>query len=106
MGEYIEVLTTASQKEDADRIAKELIEKGLAACVQVLGPIISHYKWKDRVECATEWLCIIKTRSELYDELERAIKEVHPYETPEIIVTPIINGSNEYFAWMDEALEH
>jgi periplasmic divalent cation tolerance protein len=105
MSEYVLVFTTASQKDDADRIANELVKRGLAACVQVFSHITSHYRWKDKVESATEWLCIIKTKASIYDELEAAIKEIHTYETPEIVAVDMVRGSQEYLAWMDEVLE-
>lgn len=101
MNEYIQVSTTVASEEEAGDIARLLVEKRLAACVQVLGPVISHYHWQGKIETAGEYLCIAKSRAALYSEIEVAIKAVHPYEVAEIISTPIIGGSKEYLAWLD-----
>ena len=102
---FFQLSTTTGKKEDAEQIAKMLVEKRLAACVQVLGPITSTYWWQGKMETTTEWLCLIKSRRALYEELERAIKEIHPYETPEIIAVPILAGSKEYLAWLEKELK-
>ncbi|MEO0228341.1 MAG: divalent-cation tolerance protein CutA [candidate division WOR-3 bacterium] len=99
---YIQVFTTVKKKEDAERIARIVVEKRLAGCVQILGPIKSIYWWKGKIESAEEWLCIIKSKKELYPELEKTIKENHPYETPEIIAMPIIAGYEGYLKWLNE----
>jgi periplasmic divalent cation tolerance protein len=103
--EYIQVSTTTEKKEDAKKIAKTLVDKRLAACIQIFGPIVSTYWWKGNVETAGEWMCFIKTERALYDRLEKAIKEIHPYETPEIVAVPIISGSKEYLGWLDSELQ-
>jgi periplasmic divalent cation tolerance protein len=100
MGSYIQIITTTEKKEDAEKIAMILVEKKLAACVQIVGPIVSTYGWKGTIETATEWQCVIKSREGLFTEIERAIKAVHPYEVPEIIAVPIIGGSSEYMEWL------
>ena len=99
---YIQVFTTVEKKEDAKRIAKILLENRLAACVQIVGPIESMYWWKEKIEEATEYLIIIKSRDALYEKLEKAIRENHPYEVPEIIVSEIKKGYKEYISWIDE----
>ena len=96
----IQIVTTTAKREDAEKIAGMLIEKRLAACVQIVGPILSMYHWKANIESAEEWQCLIKTRAALYAEVEAAIKAVHPYETPEIIALPVLQGSREYLAWL------
>ncbi len=101
MTDYIQVLTTTGRKGDAEQIATALIDARLAACVQVLGPIASTYRWKGAVETSQEWLCLIKSRSDLYPEIERAIREAHPYEEPEILALPVAAGSAGYLAWLD-----
>lgn len=105
MKEYIQVLTTTQKREDAERIARTLVQKRLAACVQVLGTISSTYWWKDKIEEAEEWLCIIKSEKHLYEELERTIKGIHPYETPEITAVSIVTGSREYLGWLHQELQ-
>jgi len=103
--EYIQVFTTTEKKGDAENIAKALVEKRLAGCIQIVGPIVSTYWWKDNVETAEEWLCFIKSKKTLYDELEKAIKEIHPYQTPEIIAMPIVSGSKDYLGWLSNELK-
>jgi len=102
--EYIQVFTTTEKKEDAEKIAKVLVEKRLAGCIQVVGPIISTYWWKDNVETAEEWLCIIKSKKDIFNELEKSIKEIHPYEVPEIIAMPVVAGSDDYLQWLSKEL--
>ena len=106
MKSYIQISTTTKTKEEAQKIARYLVEQKLAACVQVTGPIESIYRWKGKIETATEWLCLIKTREDLFDKVETAIKILHLYETPEIVAVPIINGSKEYLNWLDDELSH
>jgi periplasmic divalent cation tolerance protein len=104
MKSYIQVTTATETKEQADNIAQYLVETKLAACVQIIGPINSIYRWKGKVENTQEWLCLIKTKDDLYNKVEAAIKSQHPYETPEIIAMPIVKGSKEYLNWIDDAL--
>jgi periplasmic divalent cation tolerance protein len=106
MKSYIQVTTTTESKEQAKKIADFIVEQKLAACVQLLGPIESTYRWKGKIETAEEWLCLIKTQADFYNQVEAAIKKMHPYETPEIIAVPIIKGSNEYLQWIDDELEN
>lgn len=105
MGEYIQVLTTAGEKKDAERIAKAMVEKRLAGCVQILGPITSTYWWKGNIEKTEEWLCLIKSKKAVYEKLEEAIKKIHPYQLPEIIATPIISGGKEYLRWLGDEVK-
>jgi periplasmic divalent cation tolerance protein len=103
--EYIQIFTTTENKEDAEKIAKSLIEKRLAGCIQIIGPISSIYWWKNKIETSQEWLCIIKSKKKLYEEIEKSIKEIHPYEIPEIIAMQIISGSKDYLKWLDNELK-
>ena len=106
MKSYIQISTTTATKEQAEKIVQHLVETKLAACMQINGPITSIYRWKGKVENAQEWLCLIKTREDLFDKVEAAIKSQHPYETPEIIAVPIVKGSKEYLNWIDDELFH
>jgi periplasmic divalent cation tolerance protein len=99
---YIQIITAAERREDAERIAAVLLEKRLAACVQVLGPMTSRYWWKGKIEAAEEWLCQIKSRASLYDDVEREIRAVHPYTVPEILAFPVQRGNPDYLSWLDE----
>jgi periplasmic divalent cation tolerance protein len=104
MGLYIQVITTTEKRQDADKIAGILVDRKLAGCAQILGPVTSIYRWKGQVETAEEWQCIIKSRHDLYGDIEKVIKSVHPYEVPEIIVVPLIAGSKDYLEWLDGTL--
>ena len=101
---YIQISTTVAKKSDAERIARILLQRKLSACVQIIGPITSIYRWKGKLEKSKEWLCILKTKSSLYKKVEDAIKHSHPYEIPEIIATPIIQGSKTYIEWMNKEM--
>jgi periplasmic divalent cation tolerance protein len=105
MTEYIQVVTTVEHKTDAEKIAKNLVEKRLAACVQILGPLTSYFHWQGKLDSAVEYLCLIKSREDLFTVLEAAIISMHPYEVPEIIATPITKGSKDYFNWLASELE-
>jgi periplasmic divalent cation tolerance protein len=103
-GEYLQVTTTTSSEEEARRIAAALVERRLAACVQVIGPIESHYRWRGEVETEREWLCLAKTEASRYPELEATIRGLHSYEEPELVATPIVAGSKGYLDWIGESL--
>ena len=100
MDPFIQVTTTTAKREDAERIAGALVEGRLAACVQILGPLTSIYRWQGRIETAGEWLCLIKSRQSRYGGIEAAIRALHPYETPEIVAVPITAGSRDYLDWL------
>ncbi len=102
MGNFIQVTTTTETKDNALKIARLLVERRLAACVQVIGPILSTYRWNGKTEDAEEWQCLIKSRADLFSALEQAVREIHPYEVPEIIATEIVAGCNDYLKWLDE----
>ncbi len=105
MSEYVQITTTTDSKELAQKIAETLVEKKLAACAQISGPITSIYEWKGKVENEEEWYCVIKTRKNLYQEVEENIKALHPYEVPEIIALPIVEGNKAYLAWINEVVK-
>jgi periplasmic divalent cation tolerance protein len=100
--EPIQVVTTTAEKKDAEKIAAAVLKERLAACVQISGPIESSYWWNGRLETDREYLCTMKTRKDRFPALEAAIKELHPYEIPEIVATPIVAISAEYLAWLKE----
>lgn len=101
MTDYVQVLTTIDDEAKAAEIARVLVEERLAACVQVLGPMTSTYRWKGQLETSREWLLAAKTRRDRYDEVETAIRRVHSYEVPEIIAVPVVAGARDYLAWLD-----
>ena len=105
MTNYIQVVTTSESKEDAEQIAWTLVEARLAACVQIVGPIISTYRWKGATETAEEWQCLAKSRADLFAEIDETIRGLHPYEVPEIIALPIAAGSSAYLEWLEAELK-
>ncbi|HEX5103823.1 MAG TPA: divalent-cation tolerance protein CutA [Pirellulaceae bacterium] len=103
--EAIQVVTTTTERKDADALAKAVLDKRLGACVQVSGPIDSSYWWNNRLEQAREWTLTIKTRRDLYKPLEKLLLELHPYDQPEIIATAVVEISSGYRLWLDEQLK-
>jgi periplasmic divalent cation tolerance protein len=97
------VMTTTDKRKVADAIAKSLVKKRLAACVQVLGPITSTFTWKSKLGTGKEWLLLIKSRGSAYKKIEKEITRIHNYELPEIIQVPITTGSTGYLKWIDES---
>ncbi len=94
------VLTNLPDRESAETLARSLVEKQVAACVNVLPSCRSVYRWKGSVEWADEVPLMIKTTEARYPALEAAIRERHPYEIPEIIALPVVNGLPEYLVWL------
>ena len=101
-GDTLLVLTNLPDRDAAARLAQRLIESRLAACVNILNGCTSVYRWKGEVERAEEVPILIKTRAARYDELEAAIRELHPYEIPEIIAVPVVRGLADYLEWVAE----
>jgi len=97
--EYSIIVSTFPNKELTKKTAKILVERQLAACVQSF-PIESVYLWNDEVHDENEIMLFIKSRTELFEEITTAIKELHPYEVPEIIRIPVSGGLQEYLAWI------
>ena len=97
------VLTTTGTREEAGKIARALVERRLAACVNVV-KIESVYRWKEAIESTEEWLLLIKTTAEAFSQVQAAIQELHTYDLPECVVLPIENGSEEYLAWIGESV--
>ena len=96
------ILSTAGSQAEAQTIARELVERRLAACVNIIAPVGSIYRWQDKVESATEWLLLVKTRAENFPSVRDAIKELHSYEVPECIALGIEDGSAGYLSWISE----
>ncbi|MGH7166549.1 MAG: divalent-cation tolerance protein CutA [Nitrospiraceae bacterium] len=98
----IVVLVTASSEEEAARIGRALVEGSLAACANVLPRVRSIFRWEGKVSEEQESLMIVKSRSDLFDDLAKTVKRLHSYQVPEIIAVPIAHGSPEYLAWIHE----
>jgi len=98
------ILTTVSAAEEGRSIANTLVEKQLAACVNIIPIISSVYRWKGQIQSETEVLLLIKTTKDLEAEVYREVQKEHSYDTPELITLPIINGSEKYLDWMTNAV--
>jgi periplasmic divalent cation tolerance protein len=105
MSDPILVLVTCGSEEEALKIAKALVEEHLGACVNLVSPIRSVYRWEGEVWDEKEWLLIIKTQKQRFEELERKVKALHSYSVPEIISLPITEGSSAYLNWIKENTE-
>jgi periplasmic divalent cation tolerance protein len=104
MSDVVVALTTVPADLDATALAQELVGSGLAACVNILPGVVSVYTWKGVPQVDGEQQLIIKTTSEMVDALWEALKARHPYETPEFLVVPVVDGSEDYLDWVDESV--
>jgi periplasmic divalent cation tolerance protein len=104
MSDFQIVLSTASSQEQAERIARHLVEHHLAACVNLVPGVQSIYRWQEKVESEREVLLIIKTSSTRLREVETAITALHSYEVPEFLVLPVAGGSEAYLGWLNASL--
>ena len=102
--EFVVVLTTLPGDADADAFARTLVGERLAACVNILPPMHSTYRWKGSVETAAERQLLIKTRAAGVAALEQRVRELHPYDVPEFLVIPVDGGSAAYLAWLNESV--
>jgi len=100
---YIVVLVTASSKEEAQKIARGLLEEKLAACVNIIDGLESHFWWQGKIDSAKEALLVIKTKKELFNKLAKKVKSLHSYSVPEIIALSIVTGNTEYLKWINDS---
>ncbi len=100
--EPIVVLVTCGSEEEAVKISNALVEEHLAACVNLISPVRSIYRWEGKVSDEKEWLLMMKTQRERFKEIEAKVKSLHSYSVPEIIALPIVEGSSSYLNWIDE----
>jgi len=101
----IVVFITASDEEEASKIARALVEERLAGCVNIIKDIRSIYSWQGKIEDEKEVFMVVKTQKSLFDSLMKRAKELHSYTVPEIIALPIIQGSEDYLKWLKEVTE-
>jgi len=104
MTDKIVVFSTAASAEEAEKIARSLVEARLAACVNVIPEIRSFYRWQGKTEASTEWLLVIKSSRERFDALRAAVEKLHSYDVPELIALPVVEGARNYLNWMDGEL--
>src|SRR5690349_14011402 len=100
MTDKIVVFSACDSEEQARQIASHLVEQRLAACVNIVAGARSIYRWKGKIEDASEWLLIIKSRRDLMDRLRAAVGTIHSYEVPELLALPVVDGSEGYLAWL------
>jgi periplasmic divalent cation tolerance protein len=101
---YCQVTTTFPDETIARRAAAALVGERLAACAQVTGPIESTYRWDGQIETAREWYTHFKTTAPRASQLQARLREMHPYDTPEIIVVPIVDGNPDYLRWIEASV--
>ena len=99
---YVMIFCTVPDESRAKKISQSLLEEKLAVCCTIIPDLNSIYHWENKIQNDKELLLIIKSRQELFPELEQRIKGLHPYSVPEIIAIPIVNGNPDYLKWMDE----
>jgi periplasmic divalent cation tolerance protein len=100
VSDCVQVTTATDSREAAEEISRVVVDARLAACAQIVGPVASRYWWQGRVDPAEEWLVIVKTTAERFEDVAAAIRSAHSYEVPEISAVPIVAGSPDYLAWI------
>jgi periplasmic divalent cation tolerance protein len=106
MTDKIVVLSTCGSPEEAERLARLLVDRRLAACVNIVTPVRSIYRWQGAVEDAAEWLLLIKTSRARFEELSETLRAAHSYEVPEILALPAVAGSHSYLDWIGRETSH
>ncbi|MCW4008253.1 MAG: divalent-cation tolerance protein CutA [Candidatus Bathyarchaeota archaeon] len=102
--DYVVVVVTAANRQEAEKIAQQLLKEKLIACANIIGPVSSYFHWSGKIENAEEYLMLMKSRRDLFGKLADAVKALHSYEVPEIIALPIVDSSKSYLAWLDDCL--
>ena len=106
MTDKVIVLVTCSKLRECRKIARHLVAKRLAACVNITQPVQSIYRWKEKVEDEKEYLLLIKSTRPLFPEIRKAILTLHSYKVPEVICVPVVDGSQAYLQWLGESVKH
>jgi periplasmic divalent cation tolerance protein len=104
MTDPIVVLSTCASLEEAERLARLLVEERLAACVNIVAGVRSIYRWEGAVESACEWLLVIKSSRALFRELTARLQGAHSYDVPEVLALPVLEGAANYLSWMEASL--
>jgi periplasmic divalent cation tolerance protein len=102
---YIVVLVTTPSREEAENVAKKLLELRLIACANIVGPVSSHFHWDGELERVEEFLILMKSRLDLFEALSLQVKSLHSYKVPEIIALPVAAGSKDYLDWLGFCLK-
>ena len=101
---YIVILITSDSVEEADHIARVLLEEKKVACVNIVRGIDSYFWWEEKIDTARENLLIAKTKSSLLPEILEVVRKVHSYDVPEVIALPIIGGNQDYLDWIEQSV--
>ena len=101
---YIIAITTTPSKNEAEKIAKTLLEERLIACANIIGPVQSLFWWQGKIDEAQEHLILMKTRKDLFSKLSEKVKALHSYQIPEVIAVPIVEGFKPYMEWLESSL--
>lgn len=105
MDEYIMVFVTVKDKQEAEKISQQLVEERLIACANIVSPVVSFFHWIGKTDRAEECLLIMKSRMDLFGQVEEQVKRLHSYEVPEILAVPIVGVSKAYWGWMSVILK-
>ena len=105
MTDKIVIISTCPTADEAEKVARRLVEKQLAACVTMIPGARSIYRWQGSIEEATEQVLLIKSRRDLFDRLKEELGSIHSYEVPEILALPVVEGSPAYIDWIDKELK-
>jgi periplasmic divalent cation tolerance protein len=103
--QFIIVIVTTASKPEAEKISQTLLEAKLIACANILGPVASHFNWGGKIESAEEFLLLLKSRQDLFEEISKTVKALHSYEVPEIVALPIVAGDKAYMDWLNKTLK-
>ena len=102
---YIIILVTTANRQEAERIAQQLLEAKLIACANIIDSVSSIFRWSEKIEKAEECLVLMKSSREMFEEIAETVKELHSYGVPEILALPLVDGSKAYFEWIDSCLK-
>ena len=105
MTDKIVIFSSCPSAEEAEKVARRLVEKRLAACVKMIPGARSFYRWKGEIEEAGEYVLLIKSRRDLFDKLSTELAALHSYEVPEILAVPVVEGASAYIDWIDKELK-
>ena len=97
-------MVTTMNKEEAEKIAQSLLDEKWIACANIIGPVLSLFTWKGKIEKVKEYILLLKSRLELFEKLSKKVKSLHSYETPEIIAIPITEAFKNYLEWLNNSL--
>jgi periplasmic divalent cation tolerance protein len=104
VADFCQVTTTLPDQAGAERLGATLVQERLAACAQVAGPVSSVYWWQGKMERAGEWYCHLKTTTDKLSKLQRRLRELHPYEVPEMVAVPLVDGDPAYLKWIEDTV--